>query len=120
MKVIKPQRISLLQRVVEHHRRHTLVIGVLAYVPLSDARKLLMETVMWKEAPEHVPGGLLDECYPKPCGELLVSGKAIAIGGPAKAVMVRAKLSRGGEDLVDKKLAVWGDRYWKGESTPSE
>lgn len=120
MKVIKPQRLSLLQRIVTHERRHTLVVSVLVYVPLDSPRNLLTEQNLWNDVGDQIPGGIVDEGLPKPCSEVLVSGFAFAPGGvPAAAVDVRVAMSRDGESLVDKRLAVWGNRYWEGGS-PSE
>ncbi len=115
MKVIKPQRLSLLQRVVEHERRCTLVISTIAYMPLDAPKKLLTEQSLWKDTTELVSGGVLDEGMPKPCGEILVTGDAfVPDGEPLPATSVRIEM--GG---VDKRLAVIGDRFWKG-SKPTE
>jgi uncharacterized protein YjbI with pentapeptide repeats len=115
MKVLKPQRLGLLQRVVEHDRRCTLVVSVLVYVPLRSPRKLLTEMSLWRELAGEVPGGILDEGVPKPSGEVLVTGRAFAPGGkPAGAVMVRFAFGS-----IEKKLAVLGNRYWM-NGNPSE
>ncbi|MBI4702260.1 MAG: DUF2169 domain-containing protein [Deltaproteobacteria bacterium] len=115
MKALKPQRLGLLQRVVEHDRRCTLVVSVLVYVPLASPRKPLTESSLWRELAGELPNGVLDEGLPKPRGEVLVTGRAFAPGGkPAGAVMVRLVLGE-----LDKKLAVLGDRYWK-NGTPTE
>lgn len=116
MKAIKPTRLGLIQRVVEHRRRCTLAVSVLVYQPLVDAKKLLSEMTLWKDVGEHVPGGVLDEGFPKPRGEVLLSGCGYAPEGqPTGAVMVRLRLG----DRIDKQLAVIGDRHWK-NGTPSE
>lgn len=124
MKVLKPQRLSILQRVVEHRRRYTLVVSGLVYVPLGAARhagrRLLTEQALWKDVGTELPSGLADEGFPKPCGEVLVSGRAFALGGTAaQAVMARLQVAREGKPLIDKRLAVWGNRYWAGDS-PTE
>ncbi|RLB64420.1 MAG: hypothetical protein DRI90_04580, partial [Deltaproteobacteria bacterium] len=120
MKALKPQRLALLQRVVEHERRYTLVVSVITYVPLAQPRQLLGEVSLWNDLGEVLPGGVLDEGYPKPRGEVLVSGRAYSpTGDPVGAVMARLQMLRGGEALVDKELAVIGDRFWKG-STPTD
>ena len=120
MKVIKPQRLGLLQRVVQHRRRCTLVVSVLVYVPLDSPRTPLMEMSLWKDLAEVLPGGVLDEGNPKPRGEVLVSGSAYAPGDErVQAVMVRLAVERAGAALVDKKLAAIGDRWWAG-SRPTE
>lgn len=90
MKVIKPQRLALLQRVVEHRRKHTLVVTVMTYVPVEDTRKLLMEIQLYKDAGEVTQGGILDEGLPKPCGEVLVSGSAFSVdGAPVTGIETR-------------------------------
>jgi hypothetical protein len=115
MKVLKPQRLGLLQRVVEHERRCTLVVSVLVYVPLDQPRKLLPEASLWRELAAELPGGVLDEGLPKPCGEVLVTGRAFAPDSrPARAIMVRL-----GFGSIEKTLAVVGDRYWRNGS-PTE
>ena len=120
MKGIKPQRLSMLQRFVEHERRSTLVVTAIAYVALDAPRRLLTEQTLWQEAAEHVPGGLLDEGLPKPCGEVLASGMAHAAKpGGVQAMKLRLSLQRQEQTLLHKELAVWGDRYWKGD-TPTE
>jgi len=120
MKVLKPQRLALLHRVVEHERRYTLVVSVITYVPLAAPRQLLGEVSLWNELGDVVPGGVLDEGYPKPRGEVLVSGQACSpTGEPVGAVKVRLRVFRGDEALVEKELAVLGDRFWQG-STPTD
>ena len=78
MKVLKPNRLGLLQRVVQHRRRSTLVVSVLVYLPLDSPRTPLMEMSLWKDLGEVLPGGVLGEGNPKPRGEVLVSGNAFA------------------------------------------
>jgi uncharacterized protein YjbI with pentapeptide repeats len=106
MKVLKPQRLSVLQRVVEHRRRCTLVVSVLVYVPLAAPRRLLTEMTLWKDAGAEIPSGVLDEAFPKPHAEVLVTGHAFAHGAGA----VKARVALG---ALEKTLAVFGDRYWK-------
>ncbi|MBM4359264.1 MAG: DUF2169 domain-containing protein [Deltaproteobacteria bacterium] len=124
MKVIKPQRLSVLQRVVEHRRQCSLVVSVIAYVPFDAPRRLLVEQALWKDVAEVVPGGVADECYPKGRGEILVSGSAYAPEKQATAAVCELSLMRRGKPLVGKRLAVWGNRYWVGnertEPTPFE
>lgn len=110
----------MLHRVVEHERRFTLAVAVLVYVPVGSPRTLLTEQSMWKELAEILPGGVLDEGNPKPHGEVLVIGSAFApTDEPVAAVMTKLAVQRGEDVLVDKELAVLGDRYWKG-SEPTD
>ncbi len=120
MKVIKPHRLGVLQRVVEHRRKHTMVVSVLTYVPLADTRKLLMELQLYRETAEIVSGGVIDEGFPKARGELLVSGAAYAPNDePVTGVETRLVMTRNGRHLVDKRLVVVGNRYWVG-NRPSD
>ena len=120
MKGIKPQRLSMLHRFVEHERKHSMVVSVLVYVPLASPRELLTEQVLWQDVGQHVPGGIIDEGLPKPCGEVLCSGHAYAReDGGVQAMKVKLTVARGETTLLDKELAVWGDRHWKGNE-PTE
>jgi uncharacterized protein YjbI with pentapeptide repeats len=120
MKVIKPQRLGVLQRVVQHRRRCHLVVSVLVYVPFRAPKGILPEIALWKDAAETIPGGVVDEGYAKPRADVLVSGKAFGLAGASVGVAkVRCAVAREGRTLVDKTLAVFGDRYWKGEK-PTE
>ncbi|MEM1033430.1 MAG: DUF2169 domain-containing protein [Myxococcota bacterium] len=121
MKVIKPHRLGILTRTMTADgRRYGLAIGALVSVPLDQPKALGMEVALWKDVAEQVPGGVLDEGNAKPQGEVVVCGHAVAPGGnPAPAVMTRLRVERDGKALVDKRIAVQGDRYWKG-SKPTE
>jgi uncharacterized protein YjbI with pentapeptide repeats len=106
----------MLHRVVEHNRRNTLVVSVLAYVPFGDPRQLLTEQVLWKDVADFAPAGIVDESQPKSRGEIVISGSAFAPKDkPVTAVMCELTISRDAKNLVHKKLAIWGDRYWDGE-----
>jgi uncharacterized protein YjbI with pentapeptide repeats len=65
----------------------------------------------------------LDEGLPKPCGEVVVYGSCHTPGVlPLPGAMVRVRLARAGAPpdaraLVDKQLAVFGDRYWAGTAS---
>jgi len=121
MKVIKPHRLGVLTRTMTADgRKYRLAVGALVSVPLARPRALGMEIALWKDVAEQVPGGVLDEANAKPCGEVMVCGKAMAPGGrPTAAVMTRLWVKRDGRTLIDKKVAVQGDRFWKGDE-PTE
>jgi uncharacterized protein YjbI with pentapeptide repeats len=71
---------------------------------------------MWKAAADQLgPETPLDLAMPKPRGEVIVAGKAFALGGPKAAVSVRVRCAS-----VDKRLTVIGDRTWQvtGMTTP--
>ncbi|MCA9683973.1 MAG: DUF2169 domain-containing protein [Myxococcales bacterium] len=110
MKVLKPSKLSVLNRCFEHRRRYYMGVSVLAFIPLEDAPVLLPEAAMWVFAGERLGAEALDVGIPKARGEFLVDGKAFAPGGaPAAGVPVRAAVGP-----IDKQLYVQGDRYWSG------
>src|SRR5512142_2515926 len=110
MKVVKPQRLSLLSRTYEHRGAiHLSVAGVLLF-DLDAPRRLFTEVTLWKLLPAELgPAAALDEVMPKARGEFLVTGSAFPPGGkPAIACAPRAVV--GG---VEKTLRVVGDRFWQ-------
>jgi uncharacterized protein YjbI with pentapeptide repeats len=108
MKVIKPQSLSLLTRVLDGPARPRVVVVVLGFFDFGRER-LLREADMWTFAGAELGADvLLDECLPKTRGEVLISGHCFAVGGVAtKASYVRASVGS-----VDKRVAVIGDRTW--------
>ena len=107
MKVIKPLRLGVLHRVIEHRRRLTLSVGILAFFGFDAPGSLLTEAALWKLAGAEL-GGALDASMPKALRELLVTGKAFTPNrAPAPACRVRVQLGP-----IDKALDVFGDRHW--------
>ena len=109
MKLLKTQRISYLQRVIERDQRFHLCVGAALYVPMDNPRNLLPEPAMWKCAATALGGDTpLDEMVAKSRGEFLVAGSAFAPGGAARKVVgVRVRVGD-----VEKRLTVVGDRVW--------
>ncbi len=113
MKTVKPQRLGVLSRVLEHQRQCHFSVGVLVFAPL-DNPVALPEVDLWKFLPEALGADVaFDMAMPKSRGEALVAGKAFAPGGEARACAVRVQVG-----AVDKTLHVFGDRVWRdGEPT---
>lgn len=118
MRIVKPQRISVLQRVFEVRGERRLALGLTAYVPFAAPDQPLPEVSMWQELPKHAGKDvLIDEGLPKPRGEFLVFGRAYAPGGKPRTV-VQARVSIG---ELDKSLYVVGPRQWiRGVATDPE
>ncbi|WP_437592524.1 DUF2169 domain-containing protein [Sorangium sp. So ce1000] len=114
MRVIKPLRLSVLQRVLTVRRNHHLSIGLLVFFPLDAPEVPLPEGSMWQRVmPALGKDGLLDEGMPKPRGEVLVFGKAFSPGGePRPAFAAGLEVGPVDEPLVDKSIAVVGKRRW--------
>lgn len=108
MKVIKPLRLGVLYRVVEHRRQLVLSVGVLACFPFASPADLLGEAGMWKLVAAELGGAPLDAGMPKAMREVLVTGSAFAPGKtPCPACRVRVQVGP-----IDKALDVFGDRHW--------
>lgn len=112
MKIVKPVKVPVLTRVVELNRRPILHVTAILASPFSNPRGLLDEFSFWKLAAEALgASGVVDEGAAKARGEVLVAGSCFAPNGvPTKATYVRVQI--GG---VDKRLAVLGDRVWRGD-----
>ncbi|MEL6209567.1 MAG: DUF2169 domain-containing protein, partial [Pseudomonadota bacterium] len=121
MKVIKPLRLGLLTRAVTlDGRTYQLAIGALAYIPLEAPRAFSMETALWKAAADHIDGSP-DEAYAKPRCEVLVSGSVTATEGQTLTVAKpRLIVERNGKRLIDKSIAVFGNRYWTSRGAVTE
>jgi uncharacterized protein YjbI with pentapeptide repeats len=123
MKIIKPMSVSFGFRTFRMVRRQELCVTCLVGFALGPGvRRLVSEIVLWPAVGE-ATGGALDEGLPKPRGEALVYGSCHTPRGlPLPAAMVRVRLALAGappdaQALVDKQLAVFGDRYWAGTAS---
>jgi len=115
MKSIQPLQLSTLTRNYTFAKRNYLAISSILGFPLSGGRPLL-EQDLWTRLGETLGSNILDPGMPKPNGEVLLyanyyspEGKPVTAG--------RAVMQCG---LVDKELAVIGDRYWRVLIGPSE
>src|SRR4051812_1101159 len=109
MRVIKPLRLSLVQRVLTVRREHHLGVGILVFFPFEAPEHPLFEVSMWRHLGKVLDQDtLLDEGLPKPRGEVLVLGKAFSPGGEPRPVFA-PRLAAG---PVDKTVYVVGRRRW--------
>ena len=110
MKIIKPQRLSLLTRTYEYEGKFYLAANVMAFISFEQPRRLLSEQSMWKFAATALgKDTILDMGMPKQHGEFVAYGKCHAPAGrTVTGALVRAKVG-----TLEKSLAVIGDRIWK-------
>jgi uncharacterized protein YjbI with pentapeptide repeats len=107
MRVVKPHRLSVLQRVIEAQGQRRLTLGLVAYVPLEAPEIPLAEALLWQDVARSLgKDAALDECLPKPRGEVLLFGTAFAPGGKARPAF-QARLTVG---AIDKTAYVVGRR----------
>ncbi len=115
MKVIKPLKLGVLYRTFESDRRAYFAPTLLLYFSFDAPSVPLQELHLWTMLAEELGEGVpLDECLPKPCGEVLLTARAYPPSGEAPSCAVRVTL--GG---VDKQLYVFGDREWR-RGVPTE
>jgi len=114
MKTVKPQTLSILTRPFELADRYMLAMTGIVCLDFADPRKLAHEAMMWMAIQDQMGEAPMDEAMAKPRGEVLVLGSACAKRGTqTTAAAVRLQLKRGDKMLLQKQLAVIGDRKWE-------
>ncbi|MBW7984901.1 DUF2169 family type VI secretion system accessory protein [Enterobacillus tribolii] len=116
MKVVKPLRLSILNRPYRWQGKNHLGISVLALTDMGDTPCLRPEPELWQlvENELKLSGGILDLAIPKVCPEFLATGYAYTNHQQEKnACAVKIQLAQ-----REKTLLIFGDRYWV-NNTPS-
>lgn len=110
MKIIKPQRLSLLTRTYEYEGKFYLAANIMAFFSFGQPQRLLSEQSMWKFVAESLgKDAVLDLGLPKQHGEFLIHGKCFAPKGrTVTQAAVKAKVAG-----LEKSLVVTGNRVWK-------
>lgn len=112
MKIIKPLRLSVLNRPFRLQGQNHLGVSVLALADMSATPKLRPEVELWQLAASELQtsGGVLDMAIPKARAEFLATGYACTQHQQDKiACPVRIDVGE-----LTKTLVVTGDRYWAG------
>jgi uncharacterized protein YjbI with pentapeptide repeats len=111
MKIFRPDTLAILYRSFRFARRNTLSIGMLGMFPFGShgPEGLREEPELWAAVGQAMGDeAILDEGFPKPCGEFKLYGHAWAPSGkPVGEMLVSAKI--GG---LYKQLLVSGDRHF--------
>ena len=82
MKIVKPFRLGALTRTFELNQKAYLSAGVLVCFDLAPDGGIVPDFELWHRIHEELPPVLeLDECAPKPRGEVLVNGACYTAGG---------------------------------------
>ena len=115
MRIFKPLKLGLSTRAHPHNGAGMFVVTTFTLFDLLDPTDILAETAMWPLAGQELPtGAILDEGMPKPCGEVLIAGKAMAPNGqPVTEMSVGFEVGS-----VHRVFNIFGDRQWIGD--PSE
>ncbi|QXG53269.1 DUF2169 domain-containing protein [Pantoea jilinensis] len=114
MKIIKPLRLSVLNRPFRWQGKNHLGVTVLALTDMGEKPQLRPEMELWQLAASELQtsGGVLDMAIPKVCAEFLATGHAYTNHQSDKtACAVRIEVN-----TLSKSLAVFGDRYRVGNN----
>lgn len=107
-RTFKPFSASVISRPLDLNRRNHMVYGVMIGTRFNDPTPINEQALM-PLLQEHLQGTVLDPALPKPRGEVLMVGKAIAPGGhPTEGMAVSLRCGD-----IRKRLAVWGRRFWE-------
>ncbi|MFH1490604.1 MAG: DUF2169 domain-containing protein [Pseudomonadota bacterium] len=110
MKIFKNNEHSLIIKTFGVKDTLHLATTILLYFDLNNPDALLGEQELWKTVPEQLcQGGILDVGMPKPRGEVLATGKCFAPMGKTRTAS-EVSISVGS---LNKKLSVFGERFWK-------
>lgn len=113
MKIIKPLRLSVLNRPFRLARKNQLGVTVLALADMGEQPQLRPEMELWQLAAKELQtsGGVVDLSVPKSCAEFLATGYAFTRHQQDKTQCpVRIDIGD-----MSKTLLVSGDRYWAGK-----
>jgi uncharacterized protein YjbI with pentapeptide repeats len=114
VKIIKPRTLGILTRTQPRGKGALFIVSVYGLFDVGAPGILLSDQALWptivKELPE---GAIFDPGMPKPQGEMLVAGRAMAPGG----VAMPGLLLTAAVGSVAKRVAVFGDRRWEASVT---
>lgn len=126
MRTVKPQRLGVLHRTFELDGKFTFVPSVLVAFRFGAPEVPMHEAAMWNALGEALDASeapvVFDEAMKKARPEVLVFGRAYAVGGePTVATQVRLRVGDEAAPLIDKRINVAGDRVWErnGPSAPT-
>ncbi|UBM41323.1 DUF2169 family type VI secretion system accessory protein [Hafnia paralvei] len=119
MKIVKPLRLSVLNRPFRWQGKNYLGASVLALADMGPNPMLRPEMELWQLAASELQtsGGVVDMAIPKVCAEFLATGHVYTHHQQEKSACV----ARIDIENLSKSLVVFGDRYWAGSKiTPPE
>lgn len=119
MKIVKPLRLSVLNRPFRWQGKNYLGVSVLALADMGPNPQLRPEMELWQLAANELQtsGGVVDMAIPKVRAEFLATGYAYTHHQQEK----NASVARIDIETLSKSLMVFGDRYWDGNKvTPAK
>ncbi len=110
MQLIKPMKLGVTTKIFPNYPNHYLVIGAMGFFNLFDSENLLVDALqMEKVYAAMEPNAIFDSGMPKVQGEAMVAGKAFSLEGKEVGEMdVGLEIGP-----IDKRLKVFGNRFWE-------
>ena len=112
MKIIKPLRLSVLNRPFRQQGKNYLGVSVMTLLDMGTTPQLRPEVELWQLAAEELQtsGGVIDVAMPKVWAEFLATGNAYTHHQKEKnSCAVRIPVGN-----LSKTLLAFGDRIWSG------
>ncbi len=108
MRLFKPRRLSVMTRPMEEPPDYLLAVTTFLMFDSESPDLPLLDQAMWPFLAEELEGRALDSGVPKPRGEFIVVGDAVAPGDrPVQAMNLLVRVAG-----REKALRVFGDRFW--------
>ncbi|MFS8113877.1 DUF2169 domain-containing protein [Rhizobium jaguaris] len=108
--IIKPSRIATAVHMEPAEGGGQMTLSAFLLFDFATPRKFLTDQALWPMVVEQMPkGAIFDKGQLKPKGEMIIAGAALAPGDqPVTGIRVTARLG-----AIEKRLAVFGERYWQ-------
>lgn len=112
MKIVKPLRLSVLNRPFRWQGKNHLGVSVIALADMGPSPRLRPEIELWQLTASELKtcGGVIDMAIPKVHAEFLATGYAYTHHQQEKGSCI----ARIDIENISKSLVVFGDRYWSG------
>ena len=115
MKTYKPKSYGFLIKSFGLRNVNYFTPTILAWFDLNDPENLLSEQDLWSNVPQLLGDQSLDQGFPKPHGEVVVTGSCFA---PRNTTTTASDVAvQVGE--LKKRLSVFGNRHWQTGNIPS-
>ena len=116
MKTYKPKTYGFSIKSFGLQNRTYLATTILVFFDLTDNDSILTEQELWTAIPPQLGEIPLDQGFPKPNGEMVITGSCFASKGQRVAASeVPVRIGN-----LQKRLLVFGNRHWRTGGIPSD
>lgn len=107
--IIKPTSVAAAVRAEPTPDGGLLTVSAFLLSDFESPRQFLSEQALWPMVAEQMGEAIFDKGSLKPCGEWIIAGAALSPGeDPVTGLTVTVRLG-----AVEKRLSVFGDRFWR-------